>query len=66
MTAPFNPEQSAAKLAQLIRVAMEDMQTPAYRERLRFIASDAFARYQSFIAAGFNDHQALALTIAKL
>ena len=65
MTTPSNPEQNAAKLAQAIRAGMEDMQTPAYRERLRFIAADVFNRYQSFIAAGFTEAQALALVIGK-
>lgn len=65
MTTPSNPEQNAAKIAQAIRAGLEDMQTPSYRERLRFIASDTFNRYQSFIAAGFTDSQALALVIGK-
>ena len=66
MTHPTpNPEQNAAKLAQLIRHGLEEMQTPAYRERLRFIAADKWACYQSFIAAGFTEAQALALVIGK-
>lgn len=65
MTAPSNPEQNAAKVAQLIRAGMEEMQTPAYRERLRFIAADKFAIYQSFLTAGFTEAQALALVIGK-
>lgn len=66
MSTPNNQEQNAAKLAQAIRACLEDMQTPAYRERLRYVAADAFARYQSFMAAGFTETQALAIVIAKL
>lgn len=66
MTTPTNPEQNAAKMAQLIRLGMEEMNTPAYRERLRFIAADKFAQYQSFISAGFTETQSLALVIGKL
>lgn len=66
MSQPTNPEQKAAWIAQTIRKIAEDMQTPAYSERLRILAEDAFAWHQSFLAAGFNEQQALALTIAKL
>ena len=66
MAKPTNPEQNAARMAQLIRLGMEEMQTPAYCERLRFIAADKFAQYQSFISAGFTEAQSLALVIGKL
>lgn len=66
MSTPNNQEQNAAKMAQLIRNGMEELRTPAYRERLQLIASDLFARYQAFVAAGFTEAQALQLLIAKL
>ena len=65
MTTGPNPDQHAAKLAQVIRAAMDETGTPAYKDRLRFIAVDARARYLSFVAAGFSAQEALALTIGK-
>jgi hypothetical protein len=65
MTTAQDPEKNAAKAAQLIKAAMEEMNTPAYRERLYFLARDYHNRYVSFVAAGFTEAQALALVIGK-
>lgn len=65
MTQNTNPDRETAAYAKLLKEAIEHQQTAIYKERLRFQASDARARYLSFLAAGFDRYEALALTIGK-
>jgi ABC-type xylose transport system substrate-binding protein len=59
-------EQDTVKLAQLLKSAMEEMNTPVAKERLVFNARYAFMQYTSFVNEGFTPAQALQLVIAKL
>lgn len=63
MTQPTDADKLAVKQAQAIRAELERQQTAAYRDYLRINAVNAFMHYQSYIAAGFNDSQAMQLTI---
>lgn len=63
MTMPTDHDKSAVRLAQALRAELERQQTPVFKDYLRLQATNAFARYQSYLAAGFNDSQAMQLTI---
>lgn len=66
MTNKNDPEREAAKQAQLIRAAQENIETLAHAETLKFIARLAMLRYRSFLQAGFTEAQAVELTKARL
>jgi len=38
-------------------------QSVAFKERHKLIAIDAFSRYSAYLAAGFNESQAMSLTM---
>lgn len=63
MTTHSNPEQNAVKMAQAVRAALEHQQTAAYKDYHRMLAIDLFSRYQAYLAAGFNEGQAMQITI---
>ena len=65
MTQNTNPDRKNAAIAQALRDAMAETESAIYKERLRLFAIDARARYLSFLAAGFDRYEALALTIGK-
>lgn len=54
-------EQKAAHLAQLLRLALDEVKTPAFRVRMNLIASERMVKYQAHIRAGFTKAQALEL-----
>ena len=54
-------EQKAAHLAQLLRLALDEVKTPAFRVRMNLIASERMVKYQAHIRAGFTEAQALEL-----
>lgn len=49
------------RLGDLARLAMEIVDSPAENEKRRFLAIDAFRKYQAFVSAGFTEAQALEL-----
>ena len=65
MTQNTDPDRETAAYSKLLKEAMEHQQTAVFKERLRFQSSDARARYLSFLAAGFDRYEALALTIGR-
>ena len=56
-------EQDRVKAAQLLRTAQESLLTVEYRERIKFFSTDAFNRFQGYMAAGFTETQAMQLII---
>ena len=63
MTTPSDADKSAANFAQILRAEMERQRGPAFKDYLRLVATNAYARYQSYLAAGFTAEQAMHLTI---
>lgn len=66
MTNKNDPEREAARQAQMLRAAQENVNTPAHADALEFIAKLAMLRYVSFVRAGFTEAQAIELTKARL
>lgn len=64
MTTPNKEEQANIKIAQLLKAAFENMQTPAYREHRRLVAHEKMSAYKSYIEAGFTESQAIELVKA--
>ena len=58
---PTKEEQAQVKLAQLIGAAMAELTTPAYLQRMQFLARDRRTKYLAHIEAGFTEAQALEL-----
>lgn len=56
-------EEQRVRAAQMLRSAQENLMSPEYKERIKFFSTDAFNRFQGFIAAGFTEAQALQLII---
>jgi len=54
-------EQQAAKIAQLLKQAMEEFNTPMFHEQMRFLALHRMAKYQAHIKVGFTPEQSLEL-----
>lgn len=63
MTPPTDADKRAVLQAQAVRAMLEHQQTAVYKDYLRAEAINAFARYQSYVDAGFDAGQALPLTM---
>ena len=61
MTTPSKQDEQNVKAAQMLRAVFEEMQTPLYRERKRFLAAEKLNTYRAYVAAGFTEAQALEL-----
>lgn len=59
-------EQEKVKLAQLLKVAMEQLNDPINLERMKFLAITAYRQYIAYTDSGFSPEQAMSLVIAKL
>ena len=56
----MNEEQQAA-YAKALATVLADLRTPAYADKIKFLAQDAFARHTAYVKAGFTSEQALHL-----
>ena len=56
-------DSDRVKAAQMLRTAQEQLLTPEYKERIKFFSTDAFNRFQGYMAAGFTESQAMQLII---
>ncbi|SFB74400.1 hypothetical protein SAMN05216344_102188 [Polaromonas sp. OV174] len=61
MTTPSKQEQLEVKMAQLLRVAFDELQTPISTERKKYMAFNKFADFRAYVAAGFTEAQAIEL-----
>lgn len=59
-------EKDAAKMTQLLKAAMEELDTPLARERTVYTARAAWMQYGAYVGQGFTPEQAIQLVIAKL
>lgn len=54
-------DEHAAKMAQLLRRAFDEISTPAYKDRVSLVAAQARTKYLALVQAGFTEQQALDL-----
>jgi hypothetical protein len=58
-------DENAARMAQLLQMALEEVKTPAYRDRMKFEALEKREKFLALMNAGFTESQALYLVSVK-
>lgn len=58
-------ERQQADSARFLRTALEEQQTPLWRDRKKVIAQERFGDFRAYLEAGFTESQALYLCHQK-
>lgn len=61
MMAADKDERDSAKLAQLIVRALEELQSPAFADRMRLMAIEKRVKFLALVGQGFSEEQAIRL-----
>ncbi len=58
-------EKNQARLTQLVKLALDEVLTPAYRDQVKLEAITKRSRFLALVEAGFSDAQALTIIVGK-
>lgn len=61
---PKQLEEQAEKMARLLKMAIEEIESPMHADKMRFFAIERWAKFKALKQAGFTEQQALEIVKA--